>query len=102
MHYLCLTKEERIAPNLVLAPAVALLQWKNEIEAHSGGKLSSLVFHGKGTKTSLEEILKYDVVLTTYSLLESVFRKQEYGFKRKNGVVKEKVLFMELNGIELS
>lgn len=90
-------KEERIAPNLVLAPAVALLQWKNEIEAHSGGKLSSLVFHGKGTKTSLEEILKYDVVLTTYSLLESVFRKQEYGFKRKNGVVKEKSI---VHGIE--
>lgn len=81
-------KEKRATPNLVLAPAVALLQWKSEIEMHSGGNLTAFVFHGTGAKASEEDILNHDVVLTTYSLLESMFRKQEYGFKRKAGLVK--------------
>jgi DNA repair protein RAD16 len=27
---------------------------------------------------------EYDVVLSTYSIVESMFRKQQYGFKRKD------------------
>jgi len=77
-------------PSLVVAPTVALMQWKNEIEQHAGDSLSVGVFHGANRSGSKEELEKFDVLLTTYAVMESVYRKQQYGFKRKNGTVKEK------------
>lgn len=78
-------------PNLVVGPTVALMQWKNEIEKHTQGeRLKVLLFHGANRLTDLDELYKYDVILTSYSVLESVYRKENYGFKRKNGLVKEK------------
>lgn len=77
-------------PNLVVGPTVALMQWKNEIEKHTKGNLLKvLLFHGANRLSDLEELNKYDIILTSYSVLESVYRKEKYGFKRKNGLVKE-------------
>lgn len=77
-------------PNLVVGPTVALMQWKNEIEKHTEeGKLKVLLFHGANRSTDVDELMKYDIILTSYSVLESVYRKERYGFKRKNGLVKE-------------
>jgi SNF2 family DNA or RNA helicase len=76
-------------PNLVVAPTVAIMQWKAEIEKYTGSALSVYIFHGAGKTAHHKELAKYNVVLTTYNLLESVFRKQESGFKRKAGLVKE-------------
>ena len=70
------------------SPTVALIQWKREIESHAEG-LKVLVWHGGNRNTNAKEIAKYDVVLSTYSVLESCFRKQQYGFKRKGQIVKE-------------
>ncbi|KAF7354866.1 ATP-dependent helicase rhp16 [Mycena sanguinolenta] len=78
-----------IKPNLVVAPTVAIMQWKNEIATHTDG-LRVLIWHGSGRESNPDELKKYDVVLTTYSVLESSFRKQEVGFKRKGHLVKEK------------
>lgn len=79
-------------PNLVVGPTVALMQWKNEIEAHTDpGMLKVLLFHGANRSSDVEELTQYDVILTSYSVLESVYRKQKYGFKRKDGVVKQKL-----------
>ncbi|KAH3682348.1 hypothetical protein WICPIJ_006687 [Wickerhamomyces pijperi] len=77
-------------PNLVVAPTVALMQWRNEIEQHAAGTLKVGVFHGANRSESVEDLMKYDVILTTYAVMESVYRKQNYGFKRKAGLVKEK------------
>lgn len=78
-------------PNLVVGPTVALMQWKNEIEAHTEpGKLKVLLYHGANRISDKQELYKYDVILTSYSVLESVYRKEHYGFKRKGGLVKEK------------
>lgn len=77
-------------PNLVVGPTVALMQWKHEIENHTNNKLKVLLFHGANRSTNIEELEKYNVILTSYSVLESVHRKQNYGFKRKGGLVKEK------------
>ncbi|KAH9483020.1 ATP-dependent helicase rhp16 [Psilocybe cubensis] len=76
-------------PNLVVAPTVAIMQWRNEIEAHTDG-LKVLVWHGSSRESDATELAKYDVVLTTYAVLESCFRKQHSGFKRKGLIVKEK------------
>ncbi|KDQ12678.1 hypothetical protein BOTBODRAFT_112348 [Botryobasidium botryosum FD-172 SS1] len=75
-------------PNLVVAPTVAIMQWKNEIEAHTEG-LTVNVFHGNAREKSAKELKKFDVVLTTYAVLESCFRKQQKGFKRKGQIVTE-------------
>ncbi|CAK7909147.1 DNA repair protein Rad16p [[Candida] anglica] len=78
-------------PNLVVGPTVALMQWKHEIERHTSGEnqLKVLLYHGANRASEVEELMKYDVILTSYSVLESVYRKEHSGFKRKSGVVKE-------------
>ncbi|KAI0352754.1 hypothetical protein OH77DRAFT_756955 [Trametes cingulata] len=77
-------------PNLVIAPTVAIMQWRNEIEMHTDGLLKTLVWHGASRESSVNELKKYDVVLTSYAVLESCFRKQHSGFKRKGKIVKER------------
>ncbi|PSS31981.1 hypothetical protein PHLCEN_2v2223 [Hermanssonia centrifuga] len=76
-------------PNLVIAPTVAVMQWRNEIEAHAEG-MDVLVWHGQSRETDIKSLKKHDVVLTTYAVVESCFRKQQSGFKRKGMIVKEK------------
>ncbi|KAJ7727913.1 P-loop containing nucleoside triphosphate hydrolase protein [Mycena metata] len=80
---------DAVKPNLVVAPTVAIMQWKNEIVAHTDG-LRVLIWHGAGRESNPGELEKYDVVLTTYAVMESCFRKQENGFKRKGNLIKEK------------
>ncbi|TFK43094.1 SNF2 family N-terminal domain-containing protein [Crucibulum laeve] len=80
---------DRQKPNLVVAPTVAIMQWRNEIAAHTDG-LKVLVWHGAARESNVAELKKYDVVLTTYAVLESCFRKQQSGFKRKGQIIKEK------------
>ncbi|RKF75963.1 DNA repair protein RAD16 [Golovinomyces cichoracearum] len=80
-------------PSLVLIPPVALLQWQQEIDSYTGGALKTFVYHGTNLKTkgiSKDDIMEYDVILMSYNSLESVYRKQEKGFKRKDGLYKEK------------
>ncbi|KAI0772507.1 SNF2 family N-terminal domain-containing protein [Trametes elegans] len=77
-------------PNLVIAPTVAIMQWRNEIEMHTDNVLKTLVWHGSSRESSINELKKYDVVLTSYAVMESCFRKQHSGFKRKGKIVKEK------------
>lgn len=75
-------------PNLVVAPTVAIMQWKREIETHTEG-LKVCVFHGATRTKEVKELKTFDVVLTTYAVLESSYRKQHSGFTRKGQVVKE-------------
>ncbi|KAG9243124.1 DNA repair protein RAD16 [Calycina marina] len=80
-------------PTLVLIPPVALMQWQQEIADYTDGTLKTLVYHGTNLKTktlSLADLKKYDVILISYNSLESMYRKQEKGFKRKAGLHKEK------------
>ncbi|KAK3327228.1 SNF2 family N-terminal domain-containing protein [Cercophora scortea] len=80
-------------PSLVLVPPVALMQWMSEIEAYTDGTLKTLVFHGTNAKSknlTIKDVKKYDVIIMSYNSLESMFRKQEKGFKRKDGLFKEK------------
>ncbi|KAF8075888.1 SNF2 family N-terminal domain-containing protein [Lyophyllum atratum] len=87
---------DNIKPNLVVAPTVAVMQWRNEIEAHTDG-LKVLVWHGSSRESDVKELKKYDVVLTTYAVMESCFRKQQSGFKRKGMIVKEKSPIHEIH-----
>lgn len=80
-------------PTLVLVPPVALMQWQSEISSYTDGTLKTFVFHGTNQKAkniTAKELKKYDVIMMSYNSLESMYRKQEKGFKRKDGIHKEK------------
>lgn len=80
------------APTLVLVPPVALMQWSNEINDYTDGKLKVLVYHGsnaKSKKLTVGELKKYDVIMISYNSLESLHRKQTKGWNRQEEIVKE-------------
>ena len=63
---------------LVICPVIALLQWKAEIEKFTEDKaLSIACYHGpkRASEYPRELLCKYDIVLTTYQVIESDFRK---------------------------
>ncbi|KAJ5218271.1 DNA repair protein RAD16 [Penicillium cinerascens] len=79
-------------PTLVLVPPVALMQWVSEIKEYTDGKLKVLVYHNSDSKVkklTQADLRKYDVIMISYSSLESIYRKQEKGWTRGNGTVKE-------------
>ncbi|KAJ3015855.1 UNVERIFIED_CONTAM: DNA repair protein rad16 [Siphonaria sp. JEL0065] len=79
-----------IKPNLILTPTVAILQWLSELkERVTPDLLKICVFHGTNRETNVQKLKEYDVVLSTYAIVESLFRKQQSGFKRKGEMVKE-------------
>jgi DNA repair protein RAD16 len=45
---------------MVVAPVVALMQWKHEIETHAEG-FTVCLWHGQG-RMKADELKKYDVV----------------------------------------
>ncbi|KAJ1511626.1 DNA repair protein rad16 [Coelomomyces lativittatus] len=88
----------RHSPTLILAPTVALNQWHHELKSHvtEEGRFSIVLFHGGSRCTDPSLLLQSDIVLTSYAVLESCFRKEEYGFKRKSGVYKEPSVLHQL------
>ncbi|KAI8889437.1 hypothetical protein K501DRAFT_170938, partial [Backusella circina FSU 941] len=77
-------------PSLVIAPTVAIVQWKREIETHTNTGTKVHIFHGANRTRDTSELMKFDIILTTFSIMETSFRRQEYGFKRKEKLIKEK------------
>ena len=66
------------AGTLVICPVIALSQWKSEIEKFcEGGTLSICTYHGpdRAKLTPRALLTKYDIVLTTYQVLEADCRK---------------------------
>ncbi|KAG6322176.1 hypothetical protein E4U22_000551 [Claviceps purpurea] len=80
-------------PSLVLVPPVALMQWQSEIKSYTDGTLKTFVYHGTNQKAktmTVKDLKAYDVIMMSYNSLESMYRKQEKGFTRKEGIHKEK------------
>ncbi|POW22026.1 hypothetical protein PSHT_01711, partial [Puccinia striiformis] len=73
---------------LVIAPTVAIMQWRNEIEKFAKD-LTVNVWHGGNRSSAQQEMEDFDVVLTSFAVLESTFRRQHSGFRRKGQVIKE-------------
>ncbi|KAJ3112097.1 DNA repair protein rad16 [Physocladia obscura] len=85
-----LVSDKGVKPNLILTPTVAIMQWLAELrERVTQNFLKICVFHGTNRETSQKNLELYDVVLSTYAILESLYRKQQSGFKRKGALVKE-------------
>lgn len=84
-------------PNLVVVPTVAIMQWRSEVEKYTGQQLKVYVYHGATRISDHKELQKYNIILTTYNILESVFRKQVSGHKRKDGLYKEASALHKIN-----
>ncbi|QKX62492.1 uncharacterized protein TRUGW13939_09653 [Talaromyces rugulosus] len=79
-------------PSLVVVPPVALMQWQSEIKEYTDGKLKVLVYHNSNPKVKLmkkKDIQSHDVIMISYSGLESMYRKESKGWNRDDGIVKE-------------
>ncbi|KAJ3303636.1 hypothetical protein HDV03_003610 [Kappamyces sp. JEL0829] len=89
---------ENSGPTLILTPAVAMLQWKSELDRRTvPGVVRALVFHGSDRIKKSGDLLKYNIILTTYSILEQGFRRQTYGAKKNGFLVKEKSLLHSIS-----
>ncbi|KAI4207561.1 MAG: hypothetical protein LQ346_000493 [Caloplaca aetnensis] len=79
-------------PSLVVVPPVALMQWQNEINEYTNGKLKVLIYHNSNQQVknmTMEELISYDVIMISYAGVESIHRKEVKGFNREDGIVKE-------------
>jgi len=80
-------------PTLVVVPPVALMQWQTEITDYTSGALKVLVYHvsanPKCKSITKKDLMKYNVIMISYSSLESIYRKENKGWSRGDGMVKE-------------
>ncbi|CAG9472593.1 unnamed protein product [Plasmodium vivax] len=68
--------DESQGQTLIIAPIAAVMQWKSEIEKFiQGDILKVYVYHGSVKKVSFEELKKYDIIITSYAMVEVHFRK---------------------------
>jgi SNF2 family DNA or RNA helicase len=66
------------AGTLVVCPASVLKQWANELtdKVTEAGRLSVLVYHGGARTRNPEDLTRYDVVVTTYTIVTNEVPKQ--------------------------
>ena len=80
-------------PTLVVVPPVALMQWQSEINDYTSGKLKVLIYHvsanPKCKLLTTKDLKQYNVIMVSYSGLESMYRKENKGWNRNDGIVKE-------------
>ena len=80
-------------PTLVVVPPVALMQWQAEINDYTNGKLNVLIYHisanPKCKTLTAKDLKKFNVIMVSYSSLESMYRKENKGWNRNDGIVKE-------------
>lgn len=72
--FLMAEKEERGAyPSIVVVPTSLVYNWQSEVDKFSKGKLSSLVIQGSKEDRirQAENIMDYDLVITSYPLLRN-------------------------------
>lgn len=68
------------------------MQWQNEINEYTDGKLRVLIYHNSNPKVKnlkMKDLKGFDVIMISYSGLESVYRKESKGWKRDDGLIKE-------------
>lgn len=79
-------------PTLVVVPPVALMQWQSEIKSYTDGKLKVLVYHNTNPKVKhmkVKDLRAFNIIIVSYSGLESMYRKENKGWSRNDGIVKE-------------
>ena len=73
------------AGTLIVLPTIAIRQWQQEILKYTReNSLRAMIYHGSDRDSnSTTDLLKYDVVITSYKILEIEYRKATAGTKVK-------------------
>ena len=59
---------------LLVSPLSTIANWEEQINAHlKSGTLSYYIYHGNNRCSDVKELSKYDMVITTYSIVSSEF-----------------------------
>lgn len=70
------------AGTLLVLPTVAIRQWQTEIARFTQeGSMTVQVYHGSDRESSLTALTQTDIVITSYKILESEYRKATAGTK---------------------
>ena len=68
---------------LLVSPLSTIANWEEQIGTHiEPGTLSFYVYHGNNRLQDIEELGKYDMVITTYSIISSEFSRRS---KKRDG-----------------
>lgn len=82
-----LPKDRNISPSqatLIVCPLSTISNWEDQIGQHViRGSLKVYVYHGAQRRSDPEFLAKYDVVLTTYSILSLEFSKEVKGIEQR-------------------
>lgn len=79
---------------LIILPTVAIRQWQTEISRFTReGSMTVTVYHGSNRNTCHEDLLGYDVVITSYKVLNlssfiELFNSRVYYVGSGNGISK--------------
>jgi DNA repair protein RAD16 len=70
------------AGTLIILPTIALRQWQMEVSRFTKeGTLTVKVYHGTNRSTTIKDLKSADIVLTSYAIMETEYRKATAGTK---------------------
>ncbi|KAJ6499605.1 SNF2 superfamily protein [Mycena vitilis] len=75
---------------LIIAPLALLVQWTQEISNKTNADWKVLIYHGSNKPKKKSDLLKYDVVLTTYSTMALEWPDYEADMKKKEKAKRKK------------
>jgi DNA repair protein RAD16 len=73
-----------------------MYQWEKELTTKTD-RLKVYKYYGPTRTTKKRELEEYDVILTTYAILEYAYRKEKHGIKSKGDLIKQKSLLHSLD-----
>ena len=80
----------RCSQLVIVVPLSIISNWEKQIDDHcQPGSLTSCVYYGKGRELSASELMRYDVVITTY---QTVVQDHELALPGKSGARSAKKL----------
>ncbi|KAJ2213186.1 hypothetical protein EV179_004061 [Coemansia sp. RSA 487] len=66
---------------LIICPLSTMTNWEDQINMHvESGRLSVYPYHGPSRHKNPKRLCQYDVVLTTYNVIQSEYRKETHQF----------------------
>ncbi|GAM84556.1 hypothetical protein ANO11243_025520 [Dothideomycetidae sp. 11243] len=69
--------EKNTKATLIVCPKSVLSNWDEQIRTHiNSKKISFYSYHGDKREQDLDELVEFDIVLTSYSIVESEFRNR--------------------------
>ncbi|KIK70117.1 hypothetical protein GYMLUDRAFT_255303 [Collybiopsis luxurians FD-317 M1] len=84
------SQDPKCKTTLILAPTALLDQWKQELELKTNVNLKCYIYHGPNKPKKADDLLKYDVVLTTFQTMALEWLDIEGEEKKKKKKAKAK------------